>query len=139
MTSFSEQIAAFNRKAEKRIRAAGRDAVQETVAEAQTVRGRGGRMRVKTGFLRASIAAAIGQMPSGETENTDNETFNYQVDSIAATLLQWDPSSEDKLFIGWTANYARPREYRDGFLRGAVENWEQNVKSASRQAQLRIP
>ena len=138
MTSFSEQIAAFNRKAQRRIDAASKTATQETVAQAQTVRGRGGRMRVRYGFLRSSLAAAIGRMPSGESENPDNQTFDYTPDQIAATLLRWNPATET-LFIGWTANYARPREYRDGFLRGAVENWDQNVEKASAEAQRRIP
>lgn len=139
MASFSEQIAAFNRKAEARLRAAARTAVQDTVEEAQTVRGRGGRMRVRFGFLRASIAAAIGSMPSGETENPDKRTFDYSPDSIAATLLRWDPNSGDTLFIGWTANYARPREHKDGFMRGAVENWPVHVERAAKESQRRIP
>lgn len=138
MTSFSEQIAAFNRKAESRLRAAARTAVQDTVEEAQTVRGRGGRMRVRFGFLRASIAAAIGQMPSGETENPDKRTFDYSPDSIAATLLRWDPNSGESIFVGWTANYARHREAHDGFLRGAVENWDQHVDKAAKEATRRI-
>ena len=149
MTSFSEQIAAFNRKAEKRIRAASRTAVQETVSEMTRPRPKG-RMRVDTGFLRSSIQAAIGRMPAGPTTNEDGTDYgdgerdglpDKQVagEPLAITLLRWDPNTAETLFIGLTANYARPREYRDGFMRGAVENWDQNVEKASAEAQRRIP
>ena len=139
MTSFSEQIAAFNRKCEKRMRAVARTAVQETIAEAQTPQGRGGRLRIKTGFLRASIAAALGRMPSGESENPGNRQFDWDIDALAPTLLRWDPNTGETLFVGWLASYARAREYHDGFMRGAAENWDANVKKANEEAQRRIP
>ena len=131
MSSFSQEIKDNIRKYEKRINATAKESVQDTVRLAQTPRGRGGRMRVLTGFLRASIAAALGRMPSGESSNPDGTTYrvgdSIDGDSVAATLLRWNPSSGDPIYIGWTANYARPREYRDGFLRGAVEEWDTTV------------
>jgi len=132
--SFSGQIAAFNRKVTQRYRTVAKTAVQETVSMAQRVRDEGGRMRVDTGFLRASIQAAVGNMPSGPTENENKK--KYPIGSIVAgepvsvTLVRWNPDREEVLYIGWTANYARYREAQDGFLRGAVELWDVTVNSA---------
>ena len=39
----------------------------------------------------------------------------------------------DTVYVGWTANYARPREYRDGFLASAAQKWPDFVdKNAAR-------
>lgn len=149
MTSFSEQIAAFNRKTEKRLRAASRTAVQETLAEASVPRGKGGRLRVDTGFLRSSLQASLDGMPSGPTTNEDDTDYgDGEIEGLPAkqvagefvgiTLLRWDPNTGESFFAGWTASYSRPREAKDGFLRGAVENWPDHVERAAREAQRRI-
>lgn len=143
MTTFSSQIAKFADKYEKRLRATARYAVQDVVEDAQTpVRG-GGRMRIVTGFLRASIQAAIGYMPSGPVVNDMDKNYpeGTQVagEPVSATLLRWNPAMAEHLFIGWTANYARFREYEDGFLRGAVEQWDEMVRLAVKRVQLEIP
>lgn len=141
--SFADQVQAFANKYEKRFRATARYAVQDTMEMAQKTVGAGGRMRVKTGFLRASVQAAIGHMPSGPTRG--DEDLNYpegmQVagEPVSVTLLRWNPASEEHLFIGWTANYARPREYVDGFLRGATEQWDVTVRQVVKRVQLEIP
>jgi len=145
MTDFATQVAGFMEKYQKRMRATMRESVQATVALAQQpapkagisqaalakmieVEGGAGRMRIDTGFLRASIGASVGQMPSGESVNPSPKTpgaFQYDGSSIAMALLKWQPG--ETLYVGWTANYARPREARDGFLRGAVEKWDGTV------------
>ena len=142
---FSQQVAGFMDTYKKRLYATAQGSVQETVEIAQEVGlksnaseaakakalslGEGkGRMRVHTGFLRASAVAGIGQMPSGESVNPSPNTkdaFNYTGDAISATIARWQPNQV--LYIGWTANYARAREYRDGFLRGATEKWNHTV------------
>lgn len=148
MPSFSEQIAAFNRKAEKRLRAAGRDAVQMTLAEASEVRPKG-RMRVDTGFNRSSLQASLDGMPSGPTTNENDTDYGdgereglpaKQVagEPVGITLLRWDPNTGKPFFAGWTSSYAVYREYQDGYLRGAVENWDQHVERAAKEAQRRI-
>ena len=143
--NFDQQVAAYMDKYKKRLRATAREAVQETIEIAQEVGlksnaseaakakalslGEGkGRMRVHTGFLRASIAASIDQMPSGESVNPSpnvKDAFDYEDSAITATITRWQP--DQTLYVGWTANYARAREYRDGFLRGATEKWNHTV------------
>ena len=135
MGQFSNKIRQFREQYRKRYRATARLAVSDTIRMAQRTTGEGGRMRVQTGFLRASVQGAINHMPSGPTSNEDNKQYagGTQVagEPIAVTLAKWDPLKGQVLFIGWTANYARPREYKDGFLRGSVEMWDSTVDRAA--------
>ena len=124
MTDFGKQIEAHVERYKRRLRVVAKESVQETVKIAQRPVGDGGRMRVDTGFLRASIAANIGGMPSGESKG-DGEAATYTGNAVSATLLQWD--LKDTLYVGWTASYSRAREYKDGFMRGATELWSTTV------------
>jgi hypothetical protein len=149
MADFGQEVAAHVARYKKRLRATARTAVQDTIKIAQTPVAKGGKMPVKDGFLRASIGAAIGQMPSGQTSNESGKVY-AEGEQVAGTpvsvvLLTWQPG--DTLFIGWTAAYARRMEYgfsgEDslgrtysqtgfGFLRGAVELWDQTVDAAAK-------
>jgi hypothetical protein len=91
-------------------------AALSAVNEAQTPVKAGGRMPVDTGFLRRSIRAAIGSMPS-ESD-----------DSPAAALSRADLG--EPVLIGWTASYAMIQELRQGFMRGAAMNWDRHVRDA---------
>ncbi len=130
MGKFEDQIKRFQRKYEKRLRATARTSVQEVVSLAQRVEGDGGQMRVDTGFLRASIQGATGTMPRGKTQPRKgakkDEYAGQQVAGtpITAVIAKWDLGMDQPLHVGWTAAYARPREYKDGFLRLAVQNWD---------------
>ena len=133
MTSFSKQVSDYVKVYEKRLRAVARTAVQETIAEAQTPVAKGGRMRVDTNFLRSSLVSAVGQMPYGETKGGEGP-YQYTGESLSAALLRWDPNKGETFYSGWSANYARPREYKDGFLRGATQNWSIHVDKAAKSA-----
>lgn len=136
--SFSKQIKGYTTVYEKRLRAVAREATQATLEEAQTVRALGGGMRVDTGFLRASLVAQVGSMPSGQSVNPGKVTFTdgsvLSGEPLAASLLKWDPNKGQTFYAGWSANYARPREYKDGFLRGATQNWGAHVEKAAKKA-----
>ncbi len=139
MGKFSDQVDAFARKVELRLKVIAQESTQETASIAQQTIYEGGRMRIKTGFLRASIQGALGTMPRGPT--TGKKKKKYPIGSQAAgtplsvTLLRWNPLSGEKVFIGWTANYARIRESKDGYLRGAVERWDQTVYKTVRKVE----
>jgi hypothetical protein len=140
MGKFGDDVNKFAKRFEKRFRAVARTAVQETTFIAQKPTGQGGRMRIDTGFLRASIQAALGSMPKGPTTNDGGYggKRKYPIgaqaagEPVAATLVKWDPIKGRPLYLGWTANYARVREYHDGFLRGAVQKWDSTVKRSAR-------
>ena len=131
MGNFSKQIGRFNDKFERRYRAVARTAVQDTVAIAQRPRGAGGRMPVVTSFLRASIAANVGSMPSGESVNPGGR-FTYTGTILAESLLKWRPEKGEVLYVGWVAQYSRYMEARYGFLRGATEVWDITVAKAAK-------
>jgi hypothetical protein len=139
---FTSVIKQFEIKVKKRLRVTAREAVQQTVEIAQHPAREGGRMRIKTGFLRASIQAALGTMPKGPTtgqKGVKDDHYREQVagSPVGAVLLQWEPGVMP-IYVGWTANYARIREYRDGFLRGAVQQWDRSVARAAKKAKAVI-
>lgn len=112
-------------KTERKLTALVRQSVAELIDEAQTPAAKGGKMRVDTGFLRASGQMSLTGMPSGLTmPPKDAVSFGYS----PATVLQ---SGQWKLgttiYFGWTANYAIYREAYDGFLSSAVQNFQSIV------------
>ena len=150
MSNFAATVQALSEKYQRQTRAVMRGSVQEVVSKAQRVgeskkgigggKNEGGRMRVDTGFLRASLAASTGSMPTGESVNpdptADGVVFQYEGTDISMALLNWQAG--ETMYVGWTANYARPREYRDGFLRGAVEEWDGIVKNTVHNVRRRM-
>lgn len=138
MADFGKQVGQFKRNFERRHRLVMRTAVQDIVSVAQRTQAESGRMRVDTGFLRASIQGSLNTMPSGPTrpkKGSKKGAYSGRQASgepVSVTLIRWDPNHSGTLFVGWTANYARIRESKDGFLRGAVEKWDTTVKRAAR-------
>lgn len=138
--SFSRDIKQFTGKYQKRLEATAKTAVQNLRDEIQATQGEGGRLRVDTGFLRASFGWNVGSLPSGPSENDGERTFGpsetVSGQPLAVALAQWDFSQP--LYGGFTAEYARFREYRDGFMRGGTEKWDRIVDSAAKRAKARI-
>lgn len=127
--SFSAQVAAFAEKVEGAVEGVFKASVQDVVNEMQTPRGAGGRMRVDTGFLRASLLASTSAMPSINPQARPAEggayTFNFgQIEAVIAGA-----DAGDTLYFGYTAAYAGHREYGangqppDAFVRSAAQNW----------------
>jgi len=125
--SFSRQINQHAEKYERRMRQVFGASVEQLAELANTPTARGGRMRVDTGFLRSSLQAQRGSMPEGASTPASGAQYNWSVSSVTAELLRWRP--DDSLFLGWTANYAIFREYKDGFRRSAAQKWNSIVKA----------
>jgi len=138
--SFDDQIKRLNAKYKKRMRATARTAVQDLRNEIIATRGEGGRLRIDTGFLRASFGWDVGNLPSGPTDNDGRQNFGSDETltgvPLAVALARWD--FNQPLFGGFTANYARIREAKDGFVRGGTEKWDRIVDSAARRVKARI-
>ena len=133
-TDFGGDVARFGIRYQKRLRAVARESVQDVIEIAQTPKGDGGRMPIQTGFLRASIQAGLHSMPAGPTQGKKDTTYARQVagEPVAVALLRWDPSTTDRLFVGWTANYARHMDAKNSYLSSAVELWDQIVARAAK-------
>lgn len=122
--TFANQVSQHIAKYERRINAVYRSSVQDVAELANVPRANGGRMPVDTGFLRASIRAAINATPGSSS------------DGVAGALARWQIG--DSTTVGWSANYARFMEYRYGFMRGAAEKWSSIVDKNAAEAKRRL-
>lgn len=108
------------------------------INDMQTPTKKGGRMRVDTGFLRASGRASLQGFPSGNGQKpADAPTGqytgiydDYDGSALNAVLLTMKPG--DTFYWGWVANYAPVREVYDGFMDTALQNWQGYVDDAVR-------
>ena len=143
--SFAAQVKEWADKVPEAIEAVRNDSAQEVVEIMQTPTAEGGKMRVDTGFLRASLLGSTSAMPridpnrKPRKRNKDETGVIYpnEGEVIEATIAGAD--LEDTLYFGYTAAYAGAREYGargqppDAFVRSAAQKWpqivEKNVKS----------
>lgn len=128
--TFSAQVDDWIAKSERLSMAVLQQATQAVINDANTPVAKGGRMRVDTGFLRNSLKAKIGSMPSGTSA-----AGNWSDAEVVLTLTRLQPGQV--FYAGWLANYARPREHYDGFLRMATQKWQEQVDAAARQLKQR--
>lgn len=123
---------AFVDLTEKAIMAVVRQSLQDVVEVAQLPVAKGGKMRVDTGFLRASGQASLTGMPSGPGRG-EKDAITGQYDngdkplppSMQTALANLKPGQP--FYFGWTAEYAKYREAYDGFLEGAIMSWSEIV------------
>ncbi len=130
--SFSATVDAWVANSKKRCDAVFRQSIQEVINDAQTPIAKGGRMRVDTGFMRASGKLSFSGMPSGPARGEKGQAYNWD-DTIAADLATAEPGAT--LYFGWTANYTKYREAYDGFLIAAIQKWPQIVEKYARRLQ----
>lgn len=124
---FSKAVRDFSEKTKQRIDAVFRSSAQDVAEEMVTPIYKGGNMRVKTGFLRASLRASTEAMPSIDPNarpKVDAKLGSYPESTDQINLVIAGVNLDQTIFLGFTASYARPREYRDGFVRLAAQRWE---------------
>jgi len=125
--SFADQVGEFVAKSEDRMLAVFRQSAQDVVNEAQRARASGGNMPVRTGFLRNTGDMALNRLPVGETEPPEGTSvFSWDADAALVAIAR--AQLGDKIFFGWTANYAKYMEARYGFLRLAAQKWNDIVR-----------
>lgn len=143
--SFTAQVSQWAAKSENRVRAVFRESAQRVVSDMQTPRGEGGRMRVDTGFLRASLQASLSGMPQTDANSkpTKGATYSWQETDVSLVILGADLG--DTIYVGYTAAYAAAREYGargqapDAFVRTAAAKWPQHVQAVIQEARARYP
>lgn len=112
-----------------------KEAISETVKDAQTPVAKGGKMRVDTGFLRWSGVARLNEMPEGESQGRERSLQDPQGVLKEYNGVQGTPLNDvlikmklgDTLFFGWTAKYANVREKYDVFMESAVQKFGDHV------------
>lgn len=135
---FSKQVDDIIITTEKRLIALSRQSTQEVIDQTQTPVAKGGKMRVDTGFLRASGQLSLTGLPTGpvrpETDGPDN--YKWKKTTVVTTLSKLQLGMS--VFFGWTADYAKYRETYDGFLASAIQNWPTIVDDVVRRIKARI-
>lgn len=137
---FADQVRKFNNKVRRRNTAVFRESATRVMVNANTPEASGGKMPVDTGFLRNSVAASTDGMP--------------EADSGPPELVFAKMKIGDKVWVGWTAAYARRMEYGfvgedslgrkynqsgKGFLRTQVQRWSQIVDEVTKEVLEKIP
>lgn len=127
------------RVSEKRMIALMRQSLSDVIDNAQTAVAKGGRMRVDTGFLRASGQPSLTGMPQGPSRGERKEPGSYPYDEGSrVTAVLGEMKFGATFFFGWTAAYARYREVYDGFLEGALQHWGRIVAFNTDEIRRRI-
>ena len=127
--SFTEQVNKWTRKSEARMLTVFKTAVQELVEDAQKPIAKGGNMPVDTSFLRNSGQAALNDIPSGDSSESN---------MVSVPLVVSRANIGDRVVFGWTANYAQYMEARYAFMRRAAQNWPSHVKKAAADVQRSV-
>ena len=136
-TSFSAQVDEIIAKSEKNMLLLLKQSVSDVIDGANTSTSKGGRMRRDTGFLNASGVASLTGMPSGpgRGESKIPDFYKYEDSNVIATIGQLKLGST--IFYGWTANYAKYRELKDGFLAAELQNWQAIVNKNANEIKKR--
>jgi hypothetical protein len=134
--NFSATIDAWAKKSQKRMLAVRNQSTQDIIDDAQLPTAKGGRMHVDTGFLRASGQSSLTGMPTGPIRGAKDQTYGTDPGGASVNIGKWPLGGS--FFFGWTANYARPREAKDAFLRLAVMKWPNFVTNNIAKAKARF-
>lgn len=132
--SFVAQVSSIVLKHKELVDGIARESIQELVKEANKPKAKGGRMPVDTGFLRASGQMSLTGMPTGPVRGDPEKKYRapeaYAVlDGVTAGMT---------VFFGWTAIYARKQNLYNGFLDGALMNWQKIVNKVVRKLAKRV-
>lgn len=144
MGNFVTVIDAFVTKSEKLTLAIRNESTKRLISLAQRSDDKGGRMRVDTGFLRASGTLSLTGMPSGPVRPfadaiaNDPRYIGDEYGSSPVVVMLANSTLNDSLFFGWTANYAIYREWHDNFLKLAVQQWPNIVNEVTNELKARI-
>lgn len=127
-SSFEAQVSAIVNKTKNNLSIVMRASLQELIDMAQKPVARGGKMRVDTGFLRASGQGSLNGLPTGPSMREIDIKYHYDNGSNTTKVVQLAEMQIGATFyFGWTANYARYREAYDGFLDAGIQQWQSIV------------
>lgn len=125
---FEADVSAMVKKTKNNMSLVVRASLQDVVDLAQLPVAKGGRMRVDTGFLRASGQGSFSGMPTGPVRGEVKVKFHYDNGGRSTTIVELSSMQIGSTFyFGWTAEYAKYREAYDGFLETAVQRWPEIV------------
>lgn len=126
---FTTKIDEFVVDTEKKLLMVLRSALDSLTKEANLDKFGGGRLPKKTGFLQHSAAAALNSVPSGPTRGNKSTQYVFNADQVIPAIANLEIG--DTFYFGWTAEYAKLMEARNGFLEGALMNWQSHIDKAA--------
>lgn len=137
MGTFSATVDAWVRETKDVSTYVFRESAQRIVEIAQTPVAKGGRMRVDTGFLRASLHASLsGSVPALLPNPGPDQSHSY--DASAVNLVIANAKIGDTITFAYAANYAIHRELKgDLFVTMAAQQWPRVVAEVSAEARGR--
>ncbi len=137
MATFSAVVSDWVKATKERQVAVFRESAQRVVEIAQTPVFLGGRMRVDTGFLRASLSASLnGALPGLMDRPEGGRAHIY--DASAVNLVIADANIGDVITLAYAARYAIFREFKgDRFVGMAAQQWPRVVAEVAAEAQRR--
>jgi hypothetical protein len=135
---FSAKVSAWVRMSEARTLAVFRQSAQTVAEEVKKTRDRGGHMPVDTGFLRASLMASTSKMPDIDPKATAAKGHSYTDDNSSVELVIANAKINQVIYLGFTASYARVREYKDGFVRLTAQRWKQIVAQSAKLIESKV-
>ncbi len=140
--TFTASVSEWIAKSRKRMEAVAIGSAQDAAEMMTRPVAKGGRMRVDTGYLRASFRASVDTPvpinPAGRPAK-DAKPGSYAMDGgYALVIAGWELRSP--LFLTFTASYARPREYKgDAFVATTAAAWQQIVSANAAKAVRAFP
>jgi hypothetical protein len=135
LTSFEQQVIAWQRKAEAAMTATLKEAAQDLTEKMLTPKAKGGRMGVDTGALRNSFAGAVNSIPRGPSTPEGVPTdFDLQPLVLAINRVKLG----DRLAIGTAMNYGKYHEAQTAFVRANVQNWDTIAAQSARKVRRAI-
>lgn len=136
MATFSAQVSDWVRATKARQEAVFRESAQRVAEIAQTPTSAGGRMRVDTGFLRASLSASLnGALPPLRDNPGAGRSHVYDAGEVNLVIVNAEIG--DVITLAYAARYALPREFKDAFVRTAAQQWPRIVAEVAAEAQGR--
>lgn len=130
MGQFADAVKRWGDRSKEKINAVVIGSTQDAVADMLRPEGEGGRMAVKTGFLRASSQVSTKGFPSLNPlakPPSDAAPNSFEPDGTAMNLEIAVAGAGGTVYIGFTAAYARVENYRKGFVDYAAMNWQETV------------
>lgn len=125
---FTTQIDRFVVDTERKLLAVVQTALTDLTEDANKDKFEGGRLPKDTGFLQSSAAASINSIPIGATRGDKKQTYVFNAGQVIETISKLKIG--DTFYFGWTAEYARIQEMRNGFLLVALSKWQSYINAA---------
>lgn len=138
--SFQADVDRIIVNTEKRMNLVMQQSLLNAINRMQVPVAKGGKMRVDTGFLRASGQASFNGLPTGPSRKPDGAKkgqFDWGSADTEARIGELKFGAT--FFWGWTANYAKYREAYDGFMYSVLQDWQNIVNNVVEEAKKRFP